>query len=95
MSKKTASLHPDHTTHVKKLNRVIGQLQGVKRMIEDRRYCVDILTQTRAAASALKSIELTILESHLVHCVHDVLNSSDLSKATKKVDELVGVVRRF
>ncbi len=95
MAKKDTSKHPDHTGHVKKLNRVIGQIEGVKRMIEDRRYCPDILTQTRAAASALKSIELSILESHLGHCVADAFSSNNLSKANAKIDELVSIVKRF
>ena len=95
MSKRVAQQHPDHATHIKKLNRVIGQLEGIKRMIEDRRYCPDILNQTRAAASALKSIEVTILETHLQHCVAEAMNSPSLSRASSKIDELVQIVKRF
>lgn len=95
MTKKSVQNHPCYTQHIKKLNRVIGQLEGVKRMIEDRRYCADILTQTRAAASALKSIEIAVLESHLTHCVSDAMASNSHTKAMAKVEELVGLVRRF
>ena len=49
--------HPDHSTDIKRLNRIVGQIEGIKKMIEDKRYCQDILTQTKAASSALKSLE--------------------------------------
>lgn len=87
--------NPDHSLHVKRLNRIIGQLVGVKRMVEERRYCPDILTQTRAAASALKAVELLILETHLRHCVAEAINAPDSSRAAKKIEELVDVVGRF
>ncbi len=95
MAKKEQSPHPNHIAHVKNLNRVIGQLEGVKRMIEDRRYCADILTQTRAAASALKKIEISILETHLIHCVTDALNSKSRAKGEEKIKEFTNVVRQF
>jgi CsoR family transcriptional regulator, copper-sensing transcriptional repressor len=87
--------NPDHTAHVKRLNRVVGQLLGVKKMIEDRRYCPDILNQTRAAASALKAVELLILESHLRHCVSEAIQSPDAAEAAAKIEELIDVVGRF
>lgn len=87
--------HPDHSIHIIKLNRLIGQLEGVRRMIEERRYCPDILIQSRAAASALKNVELAIFETHLRHCVSEALNSPDGRKAAMKVEELVKVVGRF
>ena len=95
MPKKSVSTHPDHSVHVKKLNRVIGQLEGVKRMIEARRYCPDILTQTRAASSALKAVELAILEGHLSHCVTDALSSNNVTKSASKIEELLSIVKRF
>lgn len=95
MTKKSVQSHPCHLQHVKKLNRVIGQLEGVKRMIEDGRYCADILTQTRAASSALKSVEIAVLAAHLNHCVSDAVFSNSHSKATAKIEELVDLVRRF
>ena len=95
MSKRVSQSHPSHAVHIKRLNRVIGQLQGVQRMIEEHRYCPEILAQTRAAASALKSIEISILETHLGHCVNDVLNSTSPTKASSKIEELVQLVKRF
>ena len=90
-----AEAHPDHSSQVKKLNRVIGQIEGIKRMVSDRRYCPDILLQARAAASALKAIEMTILDTHLRHCVTEALASKDVRKATSKMEEIVKVVSRF
>jgi CsoR family transcriptional regulator, copper-sensing transcriptional repressor len=86
---KAHSKHPDHSALVKKLNRVIGQVQGVQRMIEDNRYCPDILMQSRAAASALKAVELAILETHLRHCVKEAMSASNPSQADEKIRELL------
>ena len=94
-SSEPAKPHPDHAEHLKKLNRVIGQLEGIKRMIEGRRYCPDILTQTRAAMAAIKSVELSIFEKHLGHCVSDAMNSEDPANASSKISELVNLVKRF
>lgn len=87
--------HPDHSAQLKRLNRVIGQLEGIKRMIAQRRYCPDILIQTRAAHSALKAAEIAILESHLRHCVTEAMSSSNSRAAMNKVRELVKVIGRF
>lgn len=92
---KQAGKHPDHSGNIKKLNRVIGQLEGIKKMIDDRRYCPDILIQTRAAAAALKNVEVSIFESHLSHCVTDAMNSNSPAKASTKIEELVNIIKRF
>lgn len=87
--------HPSHLAHLNRMNRVIGQLQGIKRMIEERRYCPDILTQTRAATAALRGIEIAILETHLGHCVKDAFDSKSLNESSKKITELVELMKRF
>lgn len=92
---KHAHLNPSHELQLGRLNRVVGQLQGIKRMIEEGRYCPDILTQTRAASSALKSIEIAILETHLCHCVTDALSSRDANNSQKKINELIELIKRF
>lgn len=81
--------HPDHSNELKRINRIIGQLEGVKRMISDNTYCPEILIQTKAISSAIKSLELSLLEAHVQHCVkNDVRNGKD-----KKLDELVQIFR--
>ncbi len=100
MTKKLASQadhshHADHCGNLKALNRVIGQLEGVRRMVDERRYCADILVQTRAAAAALKKIELTILKSHMNHCVSEAFREKAPAKAVGKIEELVKIMERF
>ena len=85
----TKPVPPAHASEIKRLNRIIGQLEGVKRMIEERRYCPDILVQTRAATSAIRALESAILSGHLKHCVHHAMNSKSPSDAAAKIKELV------
>mgnify|MGYP001563764937 CR=1 FL=1 len=94
-SRSEKSEHPDHSPHIKKLNRIVGQLQGVQRMIAARRYCPDILIQTRAACSAIKAIELSILQTHLEHCVTETMASANAHDSEQKVQELLDIVKRF
>lgn len=86
--------HPDHTKELIKLKRAKGQIDGVIGMIEENRYCPDILIQIRAAKSALQSVEHSILKTHLGHCVHDVLQSKDVEAASSKIDELIEMIGR-
>jgi len=60
---------PDKDTYLKRLRRVEGQVRGLQKMIEDDKYCIDILTQVSAVTSALQSVALGLLEDHLGHCV--------------------------
>ena len=85
-------LHPDHSVQKKRLNRAKGQLEGVERMIDDRRYCVDILTQIRAARSALSAIESQIIETHLRECVRSAFNSKDAFDVEEKIKEIMKIV---
>lgn len=75
----------------KRLNRVIGQLNGVKGMIEDNRYCGDVLVQLCAAESALKSVSCLVLENHMQTCVVEEIQAGN----TEVVTELMGLVRKF
>lgn len=90
-----SSFHPDHSAQLARLNRVIGQIEGIKRMIESRRYCPEILVQTRAVSSALKSIELGILGKHIRHCVSEALVTKNIKQSEAKIEELVSVLNRF
>lgn len=62
-------IHPEHGASVPRLNRAVGQLEGVKKMIADGRYCPDILIQLRAARTAIRSVETEIFQRHLSGCV--------------------------
>lgn len=86
--------HPDHSKQLHRINRIVGQLEGVKKMIEDRRYCPDILTQTRAISSAVRSLEANILQLHLENCVQDAFNSKK-GYADKQIQELVDIFKKY
>jgi DNA-binding FrmR family transcriptional regulator len=83
-----AHAHPDHSAQLKALARVGGQIEGVKRMIVERRYCPDILTQIAAARAALKSVEAKIFEAHVRACVHDVVHAGTDAERTEKIEEI-------
>ncbi len=78
-----------------RLNRVAGQINGIRRMIEDDRYCVDILTQTAAITAAIRTIEGIIMKNHLNTCVADAMRSKDVEEQREKVDEVMTVIGRF
>ncbi len=86
--------HPDHSKELHRINRISGQLEGVKRMISDREYCPKILTQIQAVRAALKSLEAVVLEKHLGMCVKDALACKDEKEAQKKMEEIMEVFRR-
>ncbi|HEY1329261.1 MAG TPA: metal-sensitive transcriptional regulator [Casimicrobiaceae bacterium] len=76
----------------KRVNRIEGQIRGIGRMIEDDRYCIDVLTQLAAVRSALDALGLELLEHHLHGCVHHAVKSGDGAQA---IDEALAVIRRF
>jgi len=80
---------------LKRLARAEGQVRGVARMVEEDRYCIDILTQLAAVDTALESVALEILDDHVKHCVAGALASGDQADAKTKIDELLAAVRRF
>ena len=78
-----------------RLNRVEGQVRGVNRMIEEDRYCIDVLTQLKAIRAALNKIEEEVLRDHVHHCVAGAFRSDDEADQHRKIDELVGVVSQL
>lgn len=87
--------HPCHDKDLPRLNRVSGQIDGVKKMIEDGRYCPDILTQLRAIRSALKSVEANVLERHLAGCVSEAIKSGTKKQQEKKLAEIKEMFKRY
>jgi DNA-binding FrmR family transcriptional regulator len=81
--------HPDHSSVLPRLNRVQGQIAGISEMIQNKRYCPDIMTQLKASRSALKSVEAMILKTHLQHCVTDVFISQNEKETESKIEEIV------
>ena len=80
---------------VKRLHRIEGQVRGIERMVEDERYCIDILTQIAAATTALETVAFKILDEHVNHCVTGALESGDAEVAAEKSRELLEAVHRF
>ena len=80
---------------LRRLNRIEGQVRGVSRMVEEDRYCIDILTQLAAVDTALESVALEILDDHVKHCVAGALASGDEAEAQAKAQELLAAVHRF
>lgn len=80
---------------VKRLRRIEGQVRGLERMVEEDRYCIDVLTQISAVSTALDSVALKILEDHVSHCVSGALASGDPDAAAEKTEELLAAVQRF
>ncbi len=85
----------DKEALVKRLHRIEGQVRGLERMVEDDRYCIDILTQISAVSTALESVALQILDDHVNHCVAGAFASGDAEAAASKTAELLEAVRRF
>ncbi|MEX2211339.1 MAG: metal-sensitive transcriptional regulator [Gaiellaceae bacterium] len=80
---------------VKRLHRIEGQVRGIERMVEDDRYCIDVLTQISAVSKALDALALGILDQHVKHCVAGALVSGDEGAAAAKAEELLAAVERF
>jgi DNA-binding FrmR family transcriptional regulator len=100
----TVSVSVSHRTYgyseqkdrlMRRLARAEGQVRGVARMVEEDRYCIDILTQLAAIDTALERVALAILDDHVKHCVAGALASGDDAEGETKIDELLAAVRRF
>lgn len=86
------TLRPDKEALIKRLSRIEGQVRGINRMVEEDRYCVDILTQIAAVKSAMDSVAMQLLESHANGCVKQAIASGE---GEASIAELVAVVKRM
>ena len=80
---------------VTRISRIEGQVRGIARMLEEDRYCIDILNQVQAIKAALKRVENDILKDHAAHCVAHAIKSGNAKDQTKKFAELVDVLSRY
>jgi len=85
----------DKDAIVKRLHRIEGQVRGIERMVDEDRYCIEILTQISAVTTALESVAFRILDDHVNHCVTGALASGDPEVAQEKSRELLEAVHRF
>jgi CsoR family transcriptional regulator, copper-sensing transcriptional repressor len=84
----------DREAILKRLSRIEGQVRGIKGMVEDDAYCIDVLTQIGAITKALDGVGMRLLSDHTDHCVRDALAEGG-AEADEKVDELLAAVERF
>jgi DNA-binding FrmR family transcriptional regulator len=79
---------------LKRLQRIEGQVRGLTRMVDEDRYCIDIVTQISAVRAALRRVEEEILRDHVAHCVEHAIASGDKADQRRKVAELMDVIGR-
>lgn len=84
----------DRARLINRLRRIEGQVRGVAKMIEDDRYCLDVLTQLRAIRAALLGVETGLLRDHLDHCIEDAIVSGDADEQRQKAAELIELLGR-
>lgn len=87
-------LNNTKTAVQKRLNRIEGQVRGLSRMVEEDRYCIDIVTQISAVRAALRRAEEEILRDHVSHCVEHAITSGDRQDQRTKIAEIIDVLRR-
>jgi DNA-binding FrmR family transcriptional regulator len=77
-----------------RLSRIEGQVRGVARMVEEDRYCIDVLTQLRAVRAALSRVETEMLKDHLDHCIEAAITGGDAADQRRKASELIELLDR-
>lgn len=88
----TKTMHAEQIEYLKKIE---GQIRGVQKMIEEGRYCVDILTQIHSITGAIRRVETGIFKKHLENCVTGAIQSGSKVETEKKIDEVIELVERF
>ncbi|AJA59548.1 metal-sensitive transcriptional regulator [Bradyrhizobium japonicum] len=78
----------------KRLGRIEGQVRGLSKMVEEDRYCIDIVTQISAVRAALRRVEEEVLKDHVAHCVEHAIASGDKADQREKIAELMAVIGR-
>jgi DNA-binding FrmR family transcriptional regulator len=85
----------DNKQLITRLTRIEGQVRGVARMVEEDRYCIDVLNQIQAVKAALKKVEEQVLKDHAAHCVAHAIQSGNVKDQTEKFSELVELFSRY
>lgn len=83
----------DHSGELRRLSRIKGQVDGVERMIHENRYCPDIVHQIKAVRSALKGLEVSIIENHMKHCVKAAITSRNSDVIQEKIEEILTLLK--
>jgi DNA-binding FrmR family transcriptional regulator len=84
-----------HLDEIVPLKRIEGQIRGIQKMIEEKRYCIDILTQLSSVVGAVRRVEENILNRHLRGCVRDSFTKGNREDKAQKIDEVIDVLQKF
>ncbi len=84
-----------HDAELRRINRIAGQVKAVQRMIEERKYCPEILIQIGAAKTALSSLQSSLLQRHLGHCVQHAMRSGNAEQREETIAELLEIIRKL
>jgi DNA-binding FrmR family transcriptional regulator len=84
-----------HNEEIVPLKRIEGQIRGIQKMIEEKRYCIDILTQFSSVMGAIRRVEENILNRHLRGCVRESFTKGNKEDKANKIDEVIGVLQKF
>lgn len=88
-------MHADKAKTIRKLKTVGGQIDGLVKMVEDDRYCIDVSNQIMASISILKNINKDVLSAHLSHCVYEALEHDDPDDVKEKLAEIEGIINKL
>lgn len=86
--------HDHKEALVNRLSRIEGQVRGISKMVDEGRYCIDVLTQLQAVRAALAKVETTMLRDHLGHCIEGAISSGDINEQRAKAAELIALLER-
>jgi len=87
--------YPDHSVNLVALRRIEGQVRGIQKMIEEGKYCVDILNQIHAVIAALAGVEDKVLEKHFAGCVAKAVHGKSPEEKKKKLEEILSLIHQF
>jgi DNA-binding FrmR family transcriptional regulator len=85
-------MFPNHEDEIVRLNRIEGQIRGIRKMIQENRYCIDIIHQCSSVSAAVNQVKKNILRRHLGHCVMKAFSGTDEADINKKIDEIVALM---
>lgn len=93
MPQKKSSHHADHKGEVGRLRKIAGQISGIERMIEEGRYCPEIVQQIKAAQSALRAVECAIIRGHMTFCINRSAKEDSSTEFSRKLNELMELIK--
>lgn len=91
-SKDSDKMHADHSEDLIRLRRIKGQIEGIEKMVEEGRYCIDVINQMRSVTAAIRSVESLMLHRHIGHCVKNAVNAKDEVLVDEKIKELLALI---